>query len=89
MLTPVGKASGALPSAWGFYVIVPLERIGADPSEVRAEALAAIRDSKHAAQIERRIARARGEYEIEVQSPEGEPPFDIDAPSSPRPGGVD
>jgi peptidyl-prolyl cis-trans isomerase C len=79
MEATVGKVTEPLSSAWGFYVLLPLERRRADPSEVRTEAHAALTREKQATAITQAIRRARRDYTVEVRSPSGEPRFDIDA----------
>ena len=76
---PVGEAAGPFAAAWGFYVLVPLERRRAEPAEVRADVQAALLRDKQAAAIEAWIGRARRDYVIDVRAPEGQQSFDLAA----------
>jgi len=89
MTAAIGEPTDALPSAWGFYVLVPLERRRAEPAEVRADALAAIVRARQAKELELSIRRVRRDYGVEVRSPAGEARFDIDAPTTPQSERVD
>ncbi len=64
MTTNIDAASLPLPSAWGFYVLVPLERRRAEPAEVRAEAIATLTREKQSAALDVLIERARRSYTI-------------------------
>jgi hypothetical protein len=91
METPVAAWSAPIASAWGFYIVRPVERRAATPEEALATAAASVRRRKQAAATERTIARLASDYVVTVQSPAGEPAFDARASAAPRArgGGVD
>ncbi|MBX3211584.1 MAG: hypothetical protein KF850_06085 [Labilithrix sp.] len=75
MRTEIGRPSEPTVSAWGTWIVVPLERRLPAAREVRAEAYAALRARKQADALARLIERRRREYQIDVRSPEGEAPL--------------
>jgi hypothetical protein len=76
MTAPIGRPTPPLVSAWGFYVLVPLERSKPDAPELRAEAVDAIRRRNAELDVRARIDRVRRAYDVQVSSPAGEPRFD-------------
>ena len=85
----VGKPTEPLPSAWGYYVFVPLEHRHATADEVRADAIAKLASERQAVEVKRLVRRARRDYSVELKSPDGEPRFDLDAVPPPSAGRVD
>lgn len=77
--TPVGAWSAPIATAWGFYLVRPVERRAATPDEALATATASVRRRKQAAAMERTVARLASDYVVTVQSPAGEPAFDARA----------
>lgn len=76
METEIGKPAGPLASAWGFFVIVPLERRQASSAEVSAAAVAAIIDRKRADDVAKAVSGLRQEYRVEIRSANGEATLD-------------
>ncbi len=70
--TAIGQASDPIASAWGFYVVRPLERRPMDPSEARSAALSSLRAKKAEAEVKRAVERAQRDWEVKVDLPPGE-----------------
>ncbi|MBX3264329.1 MAG: hypothetical protein KF782_31950 [Labilithrix sp.] len=75
MRTEVGRPSAPTASAWGTWIVVPLERRRPDASEVRAEAYAELRGRKQADALAKLLERRRRDYRVDVRAPEGEGPL--------------
>lgn len=65
--TAVGNPSEALPSAWGYYVLVPLERRPASADDVRADVERGLALAKQREDLDKLVARARANYTIDVR----------------------
>ena len=77
--TPVGSVSDPVASAWGFYVLRPLERRAMDPADARAAAAVELRARKAEAEVQRAASRAASDWEVVVDAPRGEPAYDANA----------
>lgn len=90
--SPLGTVSDPVASAWGFYVIRPIERRPMDPAEARAQALASLRARKATAEVARAAARAAQDWDVVVDAPRGEPGYEPGRPgaagASPGAGGA-
>ncbi|AKU99274.1 hypothetical protein AKJ09_05938 [Labilithrix luteola] len=87
LTTPIGRASQPISAAWGYYVVVPLERRAPDEAELRASARAAVLARKKAAEVQRAVDRARKEYRVDVRVPEGIPAIEGRHARARGPGG--
>jgi peptidyl-prolyl cis-trans isomerase C len=83
MSTPVGAWSGPVASAWGFYVIRPLERRAPSTDELLATGLASVRRRKRGDAVGRAALRLASDYDVTVNAPAGEPAYE---PGALRPG---
>jgi peptidyl-prolyl cis-trans isomerase C len=68
MTTEVGRASAPTTSAWGVWIVVPLERRSASPTELRAEAREEILRQRQAAGIARLVEHARRDYRVQIRT---------------------
>jgi peptidyl-prolyl cis-trans isomerase C len=73
---PLGTWSAPIASAWGFYIVKPLERRTPTAAEAMDSAAAEVRHRKRADALARAVARVTADYDVTVQTPAGEPPFD-------------
>ncbi|MDB4938269.1 MAG: hypothetical protein JWP87_5241 [Labilithrix sp.] len=73
---PIGGWSAPIASAWGFFLVRPLERRDASPSEAMESAIATVRARKLADSVARAVGRVSNDYDVTVHSPPGEPAFD-------------
>ena len=92
LATPVGSWSTPVASAWGFYLVRPLERRPPSAAEAMDAAAAEVRRRKRADAVLRAVSRASADYDVSVRSPSGEPAYDPRATGallSPRRDGVD
>jgi hypothetical protein len=87
--TAVGAWSAPIASAWGFYLVRPVERRPPTAEEAMEAGAAEVRRQKRAAAVARAIGRVLSDYDVTVRSPAGEPPFDREraATASGRAGG--
>jgi hypothetical protein len=76
LATPVGAWSAPIASAWGFYLVRPLERRAPSAAEAASVAASEVRRKKRAAAVSRAVARITADYDVSVRSPAGEPAFD-------------
>jgi hypothetical protein len=74
--TPVGTWSSPVASAWGFYLVRPLERRAPTAAEATDAAMAEVRRRKRAGGVSRAVSRVTSDYDVSVQSPPGEPAFE-------------
>lgn len=72
MTTEVGRPSAVTPSAWGSWVVVPVERRRPEASDMRAEAAAAIQRRRQAEELARLVEQRRASYRIEIEAPPGD-----------------
>lgn len=70
---PVGTAGAPVSSAWGIWIVRPLERRPIAPAEVRGVAEEIVRRRKAAAEVARVVERAGGA--VVVDMPLGEAPY--------------
>ena len=75
--TRIGSWSAPIASAWGFYVIRPVERRAPTAAEATDSAAAEVRRRKSAEAVARAVARVTSDYDVTVRSPPGEPAFDL------------
>jgi len=71
--TPVGTVSAPISSAWGLWIVRPVERRALAPGEVRGAAEQVVRQRKAAAEVERVVDRASAD--VVVDMPLGEPAY--------------
>lgn len=79
LATPVGSWSSPIASAWGFYLVRPLERRAPTAVEATTAAAAEVRRRKRADAVSRAVSRISSDYDVSVKSPPGEPTFDARA----------
>lgn len=89
MQTPIGQASPPISAAWGYYVVVPLERRAPAEAELRERARAAVMTRKKSADVQHVVDRARKEYRVDVRLPEGVPTNGERRSATARAEGVD
>lgn len=87
--TPIGQASLPISAAWGYYVVVPLERRAPAEAELRERARAAVVARKKTDDVQHVVDRARQEYRVDVRLPEGVPANAERRRGARRPEGVD
>jgi hypothetical protein len=88
----VGSWSTPIASAWGFYLVRPLERRAPTSAEAMDAAIAEVRRKKSADAVARAVARIAADYDVVVKSPPGEAAFDprsMSATTARRGNGVD
>ncbi len=71
MTTEIGRRSAPATSAWGVWVVVPLERRAPSPVELRAEAREEVVRQRQAASLAKLVERARRDYRVDVRTPAG------------------
>ena len=71
--TPIGAVSAPIASAWGIWIVRPVERRPLPANEVRGAAEQVVRQRKAAAEIERVVDRANAD--VLVDMPLGEPTY--------------
>lgn len=71
--TALGERSAPVASAWGFWLVKPVERRPMDVAEARAAALDELRARGAASEVARAAARSAQSYDVKVEVPAGEP----------------
>ena len=77
---PVGAVSRPIASAWGIWIVRPVERRPLPTSELRGAAEQIVRQRRSAVEIERVVDRASAD--VVVDMPLGEPAYRRGAPST-------
>lgn len=68
MTTAIGSRSSPVTSAWGIWVVVPLERRASDPAERHAIAARALRERNDQEALQSRIASIRAGYRVATEN---------------------